>query len=341
MSENKKTSRRPLPELFGEKDYPEKMRTCVAGWRRQHLRSGRMTSYDGTLLQYYYAVRPDAKGSIVCMHGYCEFIGKYRELLYYFYQEGYNVFFHEHRGHGRSSRSLGVGMENVYIRTYHEYEKDLKYLLDHKYLPLLKAMHRARPLFLFAHSMGGAVASLFLEDYPAYFDAAILSSPMHEMVMGRDNMPAWKIYSALTYARLSRKDKQPLPGSKGFNPDARAEDSNAMSEVRFLYTLNQRKHYPEYRTSSPTYGWIRASLTAQKRIQKNAGRVQVPVLLLQAGKDALVKPGAQLAFAAHSRHTQVIRFEGARHELMNAAEDIREQYYRAIFHFLNVVKKRL
>ena len=319
--------------LIGEEEYAQSMRTKTAAWRQTYLHSGRLKSYDGTTLQYYYALTRPAKGSIVFLHGYCEFIGKYRELLYTFWQAGYNVFFHEQRGHGRSGRARGVGPEDVYVHSYREYEKDLKYLLDYKYLPRLGG--NASPLFLFAHSMGGAVGSLFLEDYPGYFDAAILSSPMHEMVMGDGTMKPWQIRAALTYARFSRKDKKPLPGSKGFDPHAKAEDSSAMSEPRFTYYLNLRRQYPEYRTADATFGWVRASLSAQKRILKHARRVQIPVLLFQAGKDALVMPQAQLAFARKSRRTQVIRFEGAKHELMNASEEIRREYYRAIFHFLD------
>ena len=328
------TSDTSLSFLIGEEDYPEMMRTKVATWRERHLHSVQTRSYDGTILQYYYALQPpqvQAKGSVVVLHGYCEFVGKYRELLYVFYQAGYHVFFHEQRGHGRSGRAAGVGPENVYVGSFREYEKDLKFLLDTRYLPL----SGKSPLYLFAHSMGGAVASLFLEDYPGYFDAAVLSSPMHEMVMGDGSLPLWKIRAILTYARVSKKDKKPLPGSKGFDRNAKLEDSCAMSGYRFVYYQNLRIHYPEYRTSDATFGWIRAGLTAQKRIRRHAHRVQVPVLLFQAGNDTLVKPQAQLVFAHRSGNTQVIRFEGVKHELMNAAPDIRREYYRAIFHFLD------
>ena len=39
-------------------------------------------------------------------------------------------------------------------------------------------------LFLFAHSMGGAIGADFLEEYPEYFNSAILSAPMFQVNTG-------------------------------------------------------------------------------------------------------------------------------------------------------------
>lgn len=64
---------------------------------------------DGTRLRSYAAVNPEEKASIVMIHGFCEFFGKYHETAWRFYQEGYSVFFVELRGHGASGRNLPYG----------------------------------------------------------------------------------------------------------------------------------------------------------------------------------------------------------------------------------------
>ena len=206
------------PKLLGEEDYLQRMMGEVADWRKQYLHTGQLKSYDKTPIRYYYALNPDARGTIVVLHGFCEFIGKYRELLYTFFNAGYSVFFHEQRGHGRSGKKVKNGY--IYVKDFSEYEKDLKYLLDYKILPLLGEIlpedkRKTHPLFLFGHSMGGAVATLFLEDYPEYFDAAVLSSPMHRMNTG--GLASWKIKAIEIYATLlhqQKKKDQPLVQAK-------------------------------------------------------------------------------------------------------------------------------
>ena len=111
-------TRLSTPRLLGEEDYLERMQGEVAGWRRQYLHTGKIRSYDKTPLQYYYALNPEARGTIVVVHGFCEFIGKYRELLYTFFKAGYNVFFYEQRGHGRSGRA--VKGDFIYVKDFAE-----------------------------------------------------------------------------------------------------------------------------------------------------------------------------------------------------------------------------
>ena len=322
-------------KLLGEEDYLQRMMGEVADWRRQYLHTGQIKSYDKTLIRYYYAINPEARGTIVVLHGFCEFIGKYRELLYTFFKAGYSVFFHEQRGHGRSRSAIKNGF--IYVRDFSEYEKDLKYLLDYKILPLLgetlpEEKKKTHPLFLFGHSMGGAVATLFLEDYPEYFDAAVLSSPMHRMNTG--GLPAWKIKVIEIYARLFHQKKRPLFGQKGFDLEESFEDSCAASKARFDYAFSQRRNYPEYQTGGATFGWSIAAMKASKRILKNAYKVEIPVLLFQAGKDTLVENEAQEVFAAASGNTQICRVETAKHEIMNGDGQERRKFYQETFRFL-------
>ena len=324
-----------IPVILGEGDYLQRMLGEVAQWRKQYLHSGRLKSFDGTPIQYYYAINPKPRGSMVMLHGFCEFIGKYREMLYTFFQAGYNVFFYEQRGHGRSGKVTDNG--TIHVKDFSEYEKDLKFLLDHKILPMLgqtlpEDVRREHPLFLFGHSMGGAVSALFLEDYPEYFDAAVLSSPMCRMNTG--DLAPWKISAMMLYTKLFHQQKKPLFGKSGFDPDESFEDSCGDSFARFDYVLRQRRNYPEYQTGGTTLGWSSASIRSSKRMLKNAGKIAVPVLLLQAGEDTLVENDAQDAFAEAADQVQIVRIENAKHELMNGNGKTRRLYYQEIFRFL-------
>ena len=124
-----------------------------------------------------------------------------------------------------------------------------------------------------------------------------------------------------------------MPGQKGFDYTYSFAGSSCLSEVRYAYVFRQRKQTPEYRTYGGTYAWARASLRATRRLEKDAGKVRTPVLLLQAGKDTMVRPGGQEKFAAKSKNTKVARFPDSKHEIFNGTARIRERYYSEVFRF--------
>lgn len=331
------------PSIIHEAEYTHRIHTEVEPWCASNLHRGRITSYDGKLLRYYYAMNPDAAGTIMVLHGFCEFIGKYRELLYTFYHAGYNVFFYEQRGHGDSAREIRNN-EFVYVRSFDKYVEDLKWFMDKKVLPTVamrktEAEMESHPLFLFGHSMGGAVASLFLEEYPEYFDAAILSSPMHRMTV-KDFKP-WQVRLVTDSARLLHLDKRPAPGQTGFDPNEAYETSCSLSPARFAYILDLRRSHPQYQTGGATVSWVGSGLRAGEQILKNAGKIDIPILLLQAQLDDLVDTTAHQEFAEKTRDTRIVLFEGAKHEIMNGTDEMVDRFYGEIFSFLREQAEKL
>ena len=59
------------------------------------------------------------------VHGFCEFFGKYHEVAYRLYQEGYSVFFIELRGHGKSDREFDHEDQRVHIESFDRYAEDV------------------------------------------------------------------------------------------------------------------------------------------------------------------------------------------------------------------------
>ena len=323
------------PSIIHENEYTHRIHTEIEPWCASSLHRGRITSFDGRLLRYYYAMNPDASGTIVVLHGFCEFIGKYREILYTFYHAGYNVFFYEQRGHGESSREI-KNPEYIYVKSFDKYLEDLRWFMDKKVIPTVgmrktAAQLEQHPLFLFAHSMGGAVGSLFLEEYPEYFDAAVLSSPMHRMLTG--NIKDWQVRFLTTAARLLHLDKNPAPGQGGFDPNESYENSCSLSPARFRYILEQRRSHRHYQTGGATFSWIGAGIRAGKKILENAGKVDIPVLILQAEHDTLVDTRAHEEFAAKAGDSRIVKISGARHEIMNGTDEMVDRFFDEIFSF--------
>ena len=131
--------------------------------------------------RYYLAEYP--KASIVISHGFSEYLERYNEIIYYFLKSGYNVFIMEHRGHGRSGLLGQEDKTQVHVEAFDYYIKDFKNFIDNIVIPI----NGDKKLFLFAHSMGGTIGVNILEEYPEYFDAAVLSAPILLFQAGNDD----------------------------------------------------------------------------------------------------------------------------------------------------------
>ena len=317
----------PVIPAWSEKEYPAQMRHTVREWCSTCLHSGHMNSYDGTTLQYYFALRPHARGSVCFLHGFCECIVIYRELLYRFYEQGYSVFFLEQRGHGRSGRA-NKDPEVVYVKDFSQYTKDFYRFLEQKVFFL----EPQKPHYLFAHSMGGAVGALFLEEYPGLIDAAILSSPMMRMSLG--DTPLWQAYAMIAFYGLTGGSKKPVPGSRPFDGTPDFEHAFNTSRARYDYVLAQRIPRTEYHTCRPSVGWVRAGLAASRRIRRGARALEIPALLFQAGKENLVSPKAQEEFADAARNVTRIPVPDAKHEIYSSGPEILTPYLTHCFTFL-------
>jgi lysophospholipase len=314
--------------IIGEEDFSEKMEAVVKPWMQQHLQDGFLQSFDGRKLHYYYALCPEEKGSIVMSHGFCEFAGKYHELMYYFYQMGYSVFFVEYRGHGLSERDPQITEpDKVHVRDFMEYVKDLHSFVEQ----VVREKSLSHRYWLFGHSMGGCVAALYLETYPDVFQKAVLSSPMLQMNFGK--FSDWQVSLLMAWSRLARWDLKYAPGQRGFDGTYAYATSSSISQARYDYMFRLRQQEPLYSSYGGTYGWVRASVKAIDLVHKQAKKITIPVLLFQAGKDTMVKLEGQDAFIKETPHSRMVVFEDCKHEIFNGTLPDLQKYCREIFSF--------
>lgn len=313
--------------IFTEEEFAQKMKTDVAEWRKHKVEDGIMKSNDGTNLQYYFAVQPNAKASIVIMHGFGEFFAKYHEISYYFYQEGYSVYFVEQRGHGLSDRKV-PDLGHVYVKDYSEYVEDQKIFFD----GVVAASEPNTTKILFAHSMGGAIAALYLEKYHNDYTAAILNSPMCALKL---DIPAWKIDSMIAMVTIKKQQTALAPGQKEFSEKPDFENSSCQSKARYDYQFSKRLSRQRYQMHASTYGWLIASIKASKKLLAQAGRIQTPILVCQAGIDNRVDPQAQVDFVSGAPGSMMAQFPKAKHEIFNSQESTLKVYYKILFDFLD------
>ena len=313
--------------FLGEEDYLPAMENENRIWREQHVTNGGFITRDGIRLNYYRAEAENAKAAVVMIHGYCEFWGKYHEYAWYLWQAGFTVYFLEQRCHGYSGGKLPEP-DLVYIDDFRTYAEDLHEFMDQVVVPKEAGI----PLLMMAHSMGGAVGSLFLESWPEYFRGAVLSSPMIEMSTG--HMHPAKIAAVKLYMILAHKQKELCVGQHHFDPTPKFATGSALSEARFNYLFGQRIDDVHYRTAGATFGWVMAAIAVKKQVLRHADRIRIPITVMQAGRDTLVEAQGIDEFMAKVPQAQKLFYADSKHELFNAGDEVRRQYFSDVLNRL-------
>lgn len=296
--------------------------------------TGYHNAADGTKIYYEKYINPAEKDVVVISHGFCEFTEKYEEVIYYFFCKGYSVYILDHRGHGNSDRKI-EDLSKVHVLSFDEYVSDFAEFVN----DIVKRDRVNKKLVLYAHSMGGAIGALLLEEYPDLFDCAILSSPM--LKMRYKGMPDFMIGLLKVYAKLFPVGEKYAPGQKAFDGKKDDDFGCCTSEVRYGYLFRKREDNEKYRMNGATYGWSVSAINAIKKIQKNVSKIKVPVLLFQAGNDQVVDNIGQNKFAKKNKNVILIKIPNAKHEIYNSDYNIIKWYYDVMWRFLgNISNKR-
>lgn len=311
-----------------EEHYAETMRTQVEPF----LDARRETGFDERIAGqpiYYEHYRADApKGVVVISHGFTESVRKFGESIYYLLQAGYEVWGVDHRGHGRSYRA-NSNPYVVYVDRFEDYVEDLRHLTE----TLVKPAAGALPVYLFCHSMGGCIGAWIMEEYPELFDKAVLSSPMLGLSFGKIPLPV--AYAVASLKSRGEKGKEPLSPVEGFREESFPE-SAGNSQVRFDYYYAKRLADPKLQVCAPATRWGKEAIRACRMVcdASRAGKIRIPVLLLQAEKDAHVKNSSQDLFASRVKTCRLVKLPDLRHELYVSDSPVLQNYWDTIFAFL-------
>ena len=290
--------------------------------------SGMMKTTENKGLYYELYPQENAKGTIVVSYGFTESCLKYYELLYYFYREGYQAAIMDHRGHGRSMREV-EDMTVVHVELFSRYVKDLHHFVEKK----VKPMADGKPLYLFAHSMGGCIGTFYLEQYPDDFKRAVLTAPMLGVKLG--GCPAWAARVLCDMEVFRGKGTERLFTQSAFDPDESFEECSASSEARHAWYMKKRREDENYQTSSGSYYWGKEAINAEEFVvsRKQAEKVKASVLLFQAEYDSLVKPEPQDRFISRIADGRLVFVPGVRHEIYRAPNEVLQPYLEEIFRF--------
>ena len=101
-------------DFLPEQGYRQKMDE-IAEILKQQGKTGWFDPDGRGNIYYETYLLPEAAGTVVLIHGFTENAEKYKELIYYFLQNSYQVYTMDMRGHGRSVRDTGDDLSLTHI----------------------------------------------------------------------------------------------------------------------------------------------------------------------------------------------------------------------------------
>lgn len=254
-----------------------------------------LAAHDGLSLFRRHWPRPEARASVLLVHGLGEHSGRYQALAEWFWKRGYEVQAYDQRGHGRSGGPRG-GLPA---------RDDLLEDLAQVYADFARGYEK--PPLLLGHSMGGLVCARAVLDGRIRPSALILSAPALKSRVG-----SWLQWLAGGLAGLVPA----LPMRQGLPRSFLSHEPSVAPAVRV-------DPYCHDRITPALADFI---FKTGPRCLADAAHLALPTLLLVAGDDKLVDAQGCLGFAAAapSSRLQLQVFASAYHELFNEIASIRE-----------------
>ncbi len=230
---------------------------------------------------------------VVIVHGYAEHSGRHTALATHLVAQGHAVLAYDQRGHGHS------GGRRAYVHAFDQYLDDLGAMLK-----IARRNFPNLPLFLFGHSMGGAVSTLYCLERQAAVEGLILSSPALKLP---DVAPLLQKMSSLIGRLFPR-----LPTIK-LNLKHLSRDAEVVAR-----TAADPLYYHGRMPARTGAELVRAT----RRIDAQMEALTLPVLLFHGTADQLTAPAGstELYSRARSLDQTLALYPGLFHETFNEPE---------------------
>ena len=297
-------------------------RDVLVGTRTGQLRGHHWTAPD----------RPSPLPPVVICPGFTEFCEKYAAVAARLTARGHDVLIIDWPGQGRSGH-LGELPLSVHIDDFQDH------LAAADSLMTAVGMESGQVIFL-GHSMGGHLALRLAARHLARTVGAIVMSPM----IAPPVMPVWGVRLLARVIIAAGFGRRPALGRRPRTLDEERvfHDRNGLTRLREGYEAQFLwfDDAPELRRSGPTAGWVLAAYDSCVATTLDEGwmrRLKLPVLAMTAGDESIVHKRStdrMIPFLPDCRH---VCFDGARHELFNETEAVRNDVWDRIGMFLDSI----
>lgn len=244
--------------------------------------------------QSWRPARGAPRAVLIIVHGLRDHSSRYAGTAEQLAAHGYAVHAFDLRGHGRS------GGDRVYVDSFDQYLADLGLFYDR-----VHAAEPGAPIFLFGHSMGGAIATLFTLTRKPELRGLVLSAPALK--------PGADVSAFLIGVTRTLGSALPRAGVLSLDPKKFSRDPAVVKENETDPLVTQGSG--PARTAS-------ALLTALGTIQAEMGDLKTPFLALHGTADVITDPDGSrlLAQKAASSDKTLKLYDGLFHDLLHEPE---------------------
>jgi alpha-beta hydrolase superfamily lysophospholipase len=246
---------------------------------------------------YEQSWHPDGapRAVLVVVHGLKDHSSRYGELARALVERGFAVFALDLRGHAHSEG------ERVYIDSFDDYLDDLTIFLER-----VRASEPDLPMFLFGHSMGGAIATLTVITRKPKIDGLLLSGAALEADVSWFKVVGTKLVAALS----------PRAGVFQLELDDFSRDRAVVAACR--------KDPLVYQDGAPART-ARQLLGAIDEIDDRMEEIRLPILAMHGGADRVTPPDGsrELIRRSASPDKTLHIYDGLYHDLLHEPERAR------------------
>jgi lysophospholipase len=292
--------------------------------------TGTLKTRDGVSLRFARWAPPAGRKGTVCLfQGRSEFIEKYFETVRDLRARGFAVATFDWRGQGLSDRALR-NQRKGYVRNFSQYQIDLETFVSEVVLPDCPP-----PVFALAQSMGATILLRAAHAGYRWFDRIVLLAPMIAL-------PGMRRFAATRMTvrtmRLMGLGARYVPGGDGSVMTQRPFVGNLLTSdpVRYARNVAVLEAEPALAIGWPTVAWADAAFRAMGELSESGypGTIRQPILIIAAGRDAIVSTPAIDEFAVRLRAGSHLIVPGARHELLMEQDRFRTQALAAFDAFV-------
>lgn len=312
-----------------EENYEREMEEKILPLINKIKKTGYLKTFDGVNLFYEEFVPENFKSVVVMVHGFSENTQRYSELIYYFLKQSCAVYIYDQRGHGLSDRLI-ENKNVVYVKNFDDYAHDLKIFFDQ--IVFAENKNPIDNLFLFGHSMGGAVITRFMQIYqPTNLKLVVLSAPMFEIKLKPNQMQAKNLVM-----QTKNNLEQYFPEQKNCNPKNKFDNPIYKDYPRYIYSVKKRIKNPELLVDIASFAWLKEAFKVTNKIFETEciekiNQMETKILLFQYENDETVGANSQNQFDALVTNCELYKINNSQHNIYFMHNDAFNRFLNKIF----------